>query len=138
MIVDTSALIAILAHEPEAEAFADAIARASAPALSAATYVETAVVIDARRNPALSRAFDRFLEENRLSVEAVTPAQAKIAREAYRDFGRGSGHPAQLNFGDCFAYALARDKNLPLLFKGDDFGRTGLDAAVGGETDVYE
>ncbi|MFN0025544.1 MAG: type II toxin-antitoxin system VapC family toxin [Parvularculaceae bacterium] len=138
MIVDTSALVAILTREPEADMFADAIARADAPSLSAATYVETAVVIDARRNPALSRAFDRFLEENRLSVESVTPAQAKIAREAYRDFGRGSGNPAQLNFGDCFVYALARDKNLPLLFKGNDFRHTDLDAAVSAEKDVYE
>lgn len=138
MIVDTSALVAILTREPEADAFTEAIARADAPMLSAATYVETAVVIDARRNPVLSRAFDRFLEENQLSVESVTPAQAKIAREAYRDFGRGSGHAAQLNFGDCFAYALARDKNLPLLFKGDDFRRTDVDAAVGVEKDLRE
>jgi ribonuclease VapC len=129
VIVDTSAFVAILTGEPEADAFAEAIARAEAPLLSAATYVETAVVIDARRNPALSRAFDRFLEDNQLSVEAVTPAQAKIAREAYRDFGRGSGHPARLNFGDCFSYALARDKNLPLLFKGADFHHTDLEAA---------
>jgi ribonuclease VapC len=138
MIVDTSALIAILTREPGADGFASAIARSEAPSLSAATYVETAVVIDARRNPALSRAFDRFLEENRLSVEPVTPTQARIAREAYRDFGRGSGHPAQLNFGDCFAYALARDKNMPLLFKGDDFRRTDVDAAVAGEKDAHE
>ena len=138
MIVDTSAFVAILTLEPEADAFTDAIARAEETLLSAATYVETAVVIDARRNPALSRAFDRFLEENRLSVEPVTPAQARIAREAYRDFGRGSGHPAQLNFGDCFSYALARDKNMPLLFKGDDFLRTDVDAAVAEEKDVHE
>lgn len=138
MIVDTSAFVAILTREPEADAFTDAIARAEATLLSAATYVETAVVIDARRNPALSRAFDRFLEENRLSVEPVTPAQARIAREAYRDFGRGSAHPAQLNFGDCFSYALARDKNMPLLFKGDDFLRTDVDAAVAEKKDVHE
>lgn len=131
MIVDSSALVAILTREPEADAFADALARADAPSLSAATYVETAVVIDARRNPALSRAFDRFLDDNRLAVEPVTPTQAKIAREAYRDFGRGSGHPARLNFGDCFAYALARDKNLPLLFKGGDFAHTDIDPAIG-------
>jgi len=138
VIVDTSALVAILTQEPEAGAFADALARADAPSLSAATYVETAVVIDARRDPALSRAFDRFLDENRFAVEPVTPAQAKIAREAYRDFGRGSGHPARLNFGDCFAYALARDKNLPLLFKGDDFRHTDVDAVSGMEQDVHE
>lgn len=138
MIIDTSALIAILTQEPEADALADALARADAPALSAATYVETGVVIDGRRDPALSRAFDRFLADNRLTVEPVTPAQAKIAREAYRDFGRGSGHAARLNFGDCFSYALARDKNLPLLFKGDDFGRTDVDAANAKNQDVHE
>lgn len=138
MIVDTSALVAILGSEAEADKFVDAIARADAPALSAATYVETAVVIDARRNPALSRALDRFLDESRISIEPVTPAQAKIAREAYRDFGRGSGHPARLNFGDCFAYALARDKNQPLLFKGDDFRHTDVDAAAVKEQDVHE
>jgi len=68
----------------------------------------------------------------------VTPAQAKIAREAYRDFGRGSGHPARLNFGDCFSYALARDKNSPLLFKGDDFRHTDVDAAAFKEQGVHE
>ena len=138
MIVDTSALIAILAGEPEADIFVDAIARSDAPAVSAASYVETAVVVDARRDPALSRAFDRFLEESRLTVEAVTRRQAEIAREAYRDFGRGSGHPARLNFGDCFAYALARDKNLPLLFKGDNFRHTDVEPAAGPGKDVYE
>lgn len=138
MIVDSSALVAILTQEPEADTFADALSRADSPALSAATYVETAVVIDARRNPSLSRAFDRFLADNRLTIEPVTQAQAKIAREAYRDYGRGSGHPARLNFGDCFSYALARDKNLPLLFKGDDFRRTDVDAAGGMEQDLYE
>lgn len=138
MIVDTSALVAILTQEEEADAFSDALARADAPAISAATYVETGVVIDARRDPALSRAFDRFLYENRLAVEVVTPEQAKIAREAYRDFGRGSGHRAALNFGDCFSYALARDKNLPLLFKGDDFRHTDVDAAVATPKDPFQ
>jgi ribonuclease VapC len=131
-------LIAILAGEPDADVFVEAIARSDAPVLSAASYVETAVVVDARRDPALSRAFDRFLEESRLAVEAVTPRQAEIAREAYRDFGRGSGHPARLNFGDCFAYALARDKNQPLLFKGDDFRHTDVEPAAGAGKDVYE
>lgn len=137
MIVDTSALIAILAQEPEADALADALARAEAPMLSAATYVEAAAVIDARRDPALSRAFDHFLAANGLTIEPVTAAQARLAREAYRDFGRGSGHPARLNFGDCFSYALARDKDLPLLFKGDDFRRTDIAAADGAEQDGF-
>lgn len=76
-----------------------------------------------------SRRFDDLVREAGLVIETVTPAQARIARDAYRDFGRGSGHPAQLNFGDCFAYALARDKNEPLLFKGTDFSRTDITPA---------
>lgn len=129
MIVDTSALIAILRNESDAAAYAEAIARAGVRRLSAANYVETAAVIDGSRDPVASRRFDDLVREAGLVIEAVTPAQARIARDAYRDFGRGSGHPAQLNFGDCFAYALARDKNEPLLFKGTDFSRTDITPA---------
>jgi ribonuclease VapC len=126
MIIDTSALVAILANEPEAAAFMAAIANAPAASISAATYLETGVVIDARKNPALSRALDDFLAANAIVVEPVTPAQAKLAREAYRDFCKGSGHKAGLNFGDCFSYALAADSRRPLLFKGEDFTHAGL------------
>lgn len=129
MTVDTSALIAILRNESDAAAYAEAIARAGVRRLSAANYVETAAVIDGSRDPVASRRFDDLVREAGLVIEAVTPAQARIARDAYRDFGRGSGHPAQLNFGDCFAYALARDKNEPLLFKGTDFSRTDITPA---------
>ena len=129
MIVDTSALIAILRNESDAAAYAEAIARAGVRRLSAANYVETAAVIDGSRDPVASRRFDDLVREAGLVIETVTPAQARIARDAYRDFGRGSGHPAQLNFGDCFAYALARDKNEPLLFKGTDFSRTDITPA---------
>ena len=130
MIVDTSALIAILRDEPDAMAYARAIANAAIRRISAATYVETAAVIDASRDPIASRRFDDLLREARFEIEPVTEAQARIAREAYRDFGRGSGHQARLNFGDCFAYALAKAMNEPLLFKGDDFTRTDLTAAL--------
>ena len=130
MIVDTSALIAILRDEPDAMAYARAIANAAIRRISAATFVETAAVIDASRDPIASRRFDDVLREARFEIEPVTEAQARIAREAYRDFGRGSGHPARLNFGDCFAYALAKAMNEPLLFKGDDFTRTDLTAAL--------
>lgn len=129
MIVDTSALIAILRNESDAAAYAEAIAKASTRRLSAANYVETAAVIDGSRDPVASRRFDDLVREAELVIEPVTPVQARIARDAYRDFGRGSGHPAQLNFGDCFAYALARDKNEPLLFKGTDFSRTDITPA---------
>ena len=129
MIVDTSALIAILRDEPEARAFAIAIADADRRRLSAANYLEAAIVIDGSRDPIASRRFDDLLREAGITIESVTEEQAKVAREAYRDFGRGSGHAARLNFGDCFAYALAKTSGEPLLFKGDDFIHTGIDAA---------
>ena len=130
MIVDTSALIAILRDEQDALTYARAIASAPIRRVSAATYVETAAVIDGSRDPIASRRFDDLLREARFVIEPVTEAQAHIAREAYRDFGRGSGHPARLNFGDCFAYALAKATNEPLLFKGDDFTRTDITSAL--------
>jgi ribonuclease VapC len=126
MILDTSALIVILRDEPEAKAFAMAIADADRRRLSAANYLEAAVVIDGSRSPIASRRFDDLLREAEIVIEPVTEAQAKVAREAYRDFGRGSGHPSGLNFGDCFAYALAKTSREPLLFKGDDFVHTGI------------
>jgi ribonuclease VapC len=126
MILDTSALIVILRDEPEAKAFAMAIADADRRRLSAANYLEAALVIDGSRSPIASRRFDDLLREAEIVIEPVTEAQAKVAREAYRDFGRGSGHPSGLNFGDCFAYALAKTSGEPLLFKGDDFVHTGI------------
>ena len=130
MIVDSSALIAILFDEPEAQACAQAIEGAANRRLSVVNFVETAVVIDGRRDPVASRRLDDLLREAAISVEAVDEAQAIVAREAYRDFGRGSGHPARLNFGDCFAYALARRLREPLLFKGDDFAHTDIAPAL--------
>jgi ribonuclease VapC len=130
MIIDASALIAILRDEPEARTFAKAIAGTNIRRVSAVNYVEAAAVIDASRNPVASRRFDDLLREAQLIIETVTEAQARIAREAYRDFGKGSGHPAGLNFGDCFAYALAKATGEPILFKGDDFSRTDLSPAL--------
>lgn len=126
MIIDTSALIVILRDAPEASEFAIAIADADRRRISAANYLETAIVIDGSRDPIASRSFDDLLREAEIHVEPVTAEQARVAREAYRDFGRGSGHPARLNFGDCFAYALAKITGEPLLFKGDDFPHAGL------------
>ncbi len=130
MIVDTSALIAILRDEPEAAACARAIEAASHRRISAANFLEAAIVIDGTRDPVASRRFDDLLKEAQLVIEPVTEAQAKMAREAYRDFGRGSGHSAKLNFGDCFAYALSRSSGEPLLFKGDDFAHTDIAPAL--------
>jgi len=126
MIIDTSALIAILRAEEDAKSYARAIADASIRRISAVNFVETAVVIDASHDPIASRRFDDFIKTARIAVESVTESQARIARDAYRDFGKGSGHPAQLNFGDCFAYALAKTLNEPLLFKGEDFTHTDI------------
>lgn len=130
MIVDTSALIAILRNEPEAEDFRTALAESADSRLSAANYLETAIVVDANRDPVLSGRFDDLVREATLVVEAVTQEHALIARRAYRDFGKGSGHPAGLNFGDCFAYALARASDDELLFKGSDFGHTDVRPAL--------
>jgi ribonuclease VapC len=131
VIVDTSALIAILRDEPEAKIFAEAIATAACR-MSAANFVEAAAVIDAARDPVASRRFDELLAAAQITIDPVTETQAWIAREAYRDFGKGSGHPAQLNFGDCFAYALAKESGEPLLFKGGDFHHTDIAAVQRG------
>ena len=131
MIVDTSAVIAILRDEPPAPACAAAIERARLRRISAANYVEAAVVIDASRDAVASRRFDEFVRVAELLIEPVTETQARLARDAYRDFGKGSGHRAQLNFGDCFAYALAREKAEPLLYVGQDFAETDVAAALG-------
>lgn len=130
MIIDTSAVIAILRDDADAPAFAEAIAAAAQRRISAANYLEAAVVMDSNRDPVVSRRFDEFVEAAELTVEPVTARQVAVARAAYRDFGRGSGHPARLNFGDCFAYALAKDAGEPLLYKGDDFNHTDLKAAL--------
>jgi ribonuclease VapC len=130
MIIDTSALIAILRDEPDALACAQAIEAARSPRMSAANYLEAAVVIDGSRDPVASRRFDELVAVANIVIEPVTESQAHIARAAYRDFGKGSGHPAGLNFGDCFAYALAKDTGEPLLFKGQDFTHTDLVAAI--------
>jgi len=124
MVIDTSALVAILRAEPDASVFAAAIEIAEIRCVSAVSFVEAAVVVDGSRDPIASRHFDEFVQMAKLSLEPVTAEQAQIAREAYRDFGKGSGHPARLNFGDCFSYALAKARREPLLFKGRDFAET--------------
>lgn len=130
MILDTSAIIAILRNEPDAAQLVDAIAAAQTRRVSAATFVEAAAVIDGSRDPVASRRFDDLFREARVTIEPVTEEQARVAREAYRDYGKASGHAAKLNFGDCFSYALARVLGEPLLFKGKDFALTDVKPAI--------
>ncbi len=130
MIIDTSAIIAILRAEADGLLYARAIEKASLRKISAANYLETAMVIDASGDAIASRRFDDFFSEADIKIEPVTERQAQLAREAYRDFGKGKRHSANLNFGDCFAYALARDTGDTLLFKGSDFSRTDIRSAL--------
>jgi ribonuclease VapC len=129
MIVDTSALLAVLFEESEAEDFAHAIAGAEVPRMSAANLLEAGIVSDNQTDPRTGRQLDALVANFRLKIEPVTEEQVRIARQAYLDFGRGN-HPAKLNFGDCFAYALAKAIGEPLLFKGDDFGHTDVQQAA--------
>jgi ribonuclease VapC len=131
VIIDTSAIVAILRAEPDASDHAAAIeAAAGTRRISAATFLEAAVVMDSARDPVVSRRFDELVAAAQLQIEPVTESQAKTARDAYRDFGKGSGHAAGLNFGDCFAYALAKEKGEPLLFKGNGFIHTDIVSAL--------
>jgi ribonuclease VapC len=126
MIIDSSAVVAIVWAEPEAKPFVAAIVGSDRPTMSAANYLEASIVIDRDRNPSVSARLDSTIRQLEIKIAPVTESQAKIARQAYRDFGKGSGHKAQLNFGDCFAYALAMESGEPLLYKGDDFVEAGL------------
>jgi ribonuclease VapC len=130
MIIDTSALVAIVHREAEADLFQRVISEAAPARLSAANYVELGVVIARGRDPRVGHTLDQFLAGAGIVVEPFTERQARIAREAYRDYGKGSGHRAGLNFGDCFAYALSRDLGEPLLYKGTDFGHTDIRSAL--------
>lgn len=131
MIVDSSALVAIVRDEPDAEALLDALLSGPRPTISAATLVEASIVIDGARDPVRIARFDELVASLGLEVAALTATQATLARQAYRDYGRGSGHPARLNLGDCFSYALARERREPLLYVGDDFARTDIASALG-------
>ena len=126
MIVDTSAVLAILYQEEDALFYAEAIASAAVCRMSAANFLEAAINIDVRGDAEASRQLDAFVRRAGITITAVTLEQAQIARQAYLDFGKGR-HPAGLNFGDCLAYALARETGEALLFKGNDFGKTDLD-----------
>jgi ribonuclease VapC len=128
MVIDTSALLAILGDEPERRSMNEAIEAAEAVVMSVASWVELSIVVEARHGAAGLRELDRFIERASIELVGVDVDQARIARDAYSRFGKGR-HAASLNFGDCFIYALARMLGQPLLFKGDDFSKTDLTIA---------
>jgi ribonuclease VapC len=126
MVIDTSALLAIFLGEPERRRFLEAMAQADSLRISAASALETGIVLEARRGEAAGREFDLFLHTAKVAVVAVDAEQVETARMAWRRYGKGR-HPAALNFGDCFAYALAKVLGEPLLAKGSDFAQTDIE-----------
>jgi len=125
MVIDTSALVAILLNEPERRAFNQQIEADDVRLLSAGTFVETSIVIESRKGLRARAELDLFLVTANIEIVPVSAEHAEIARDAYRTYGKGK-HPAGLNFGDCFAYALAKATGEPLLFKGNDFSQTDI------------
>jgi len=128
VIIDTSAIIAILFNEDDAASYALAITRADSRRISAATFVETAIVVETQTKSSGGRQFDAFCRRADIAIEPVTVEHAHLARQAFIDYGKGR-HPAALNYGDCFSYALAKASGEPLLYKGKDFAKTDLLAA---------
>jgi ribonuclease VapC len=131
MVIDTSAVLAILQDEPERLKFGEALEDADANSMSAASFVETSMIIESRYGSDGVRDLDLLIAKATIVVEAVDVEQAHIARQAFRQYGKGR-HPAGLNFGDCFSYALARYTQEPLLFKGKDFSRTDIECHPAG------
>jgi ribonuclease VapC len=129
IVIDSSALVAILRDEPERRSFIDAIVDHGEPRLSAATYVEASMVMELRLGDRGGREIDVLMEDVGIAIVPVDQAQATIARQAFRRFGKGR-HRAALNFCDCFVYALAKVLDAPVLFKGDDFALTDLERAL--------
>ena len=127
MVIDSSAIIAVLLNEANAAQIAEAIDSGSQRLLSAASLLEASMVIESRKGEAAGRELDLLIYRAAIEVVAVDQDQAEIARIAWRRYGKGR-HPAALNYGDCFSYALARSRGLPLLFQGEDFSRTDIDA----------
>ena len=128
MIVDTSAVLAVLFDEPDAERYVRALAGASRSRMSVVSFLEAAIVLESRAGAAAGPDLDLLLERAPIELEPVTLEHAQAARRAWRRFGSGN-HRAALNFGDCFAYALAEATREPLLFKGQDFALTDIDTA---------
>ncbi len=131
IVADTSALIAIILDEPERDRFTASIAAAERVGISVATIVETRLVLHRRGGAKLTKAIDLLLASDRFELAAVDSDQAIVAHRAFVAYGKGTGHPARLNFGDLFSYALAKARGVPLLYKGDDFVHTDIEAATG-------
>jgi ribonuclease VapC len=130
VIVDTSAIIAIVLGEVGSEELEEALTRSTETRISAATYVELCAVMHRRDRPEIHRNVDRLLDAFGIEIAAFDAEQARVAAQAYRDYGRGTGHPARLNLGDAYSYALAAVTGEPLLYRGDDFLHTDLRSAV--------
>lgn len=128
MIIDTSAILAVLLGEPDAGRYEDAIAAAWPRRMSVVALLEAAMVVESRGGASAGQELDMLLEKSAVELVPVTPEHANAARRAWRRFGKGN-HPAGLNFGDCFAYALAKTAGEPLLFKGEDFAQTDIEVA---------
>ena len=129
-VVDTSVAMAILRGEPEAGALLDVLASADQRLMSAGSYLEAGIVMAHGPDPEGIELLRKLVDLAEIEIVAMTKEEADVGMEAHRLFGRGSGHPAKLNFGDCFAYALAKTRKLPLLFKGDDFVHTDVEPAL--------
>jgi ribonuclease VapC len=129
MVIDTSAIVAILFGEAEAEAFAETIEATPVRLMSVASALEATIVIESELGAEGGRELDALLQTIRISIEPVTTQQLAAARHAFRNFGKGR-HPAALNFGDCFSYGLSKSTGEPLLFKGQDFAQTDIDHAL--------
>lgn len=128
MVIDTSAIVSIAFNEPDAETYEQKVVDAPRRFISAATILELAIVIEARLGEAGAAELDLWLYKAGVEIVAVDAEQIAVARRAWRAFGKGR-HPASLNYGDCFSYALAKTRSEPLLYKGDDFSRTDIEAA---------
>ncbi|WP_421790708.1 type II toxin-antitoxin system VapC family toxin [Hyphobacterium sp.] len=130
MIIDSSAILAVLFGEREAGNFRSAIENADQVRLSAANWLEVSLRVDSKNSALASHVLDDFIDAAGIDIVPVSVSMAKTARQAFRVYGKGMGHPAQLNFGDCFAYALAKETGEPLLFKGTDFAATDIPSAL--------
>jgi ribonuclease VapC len=129
MVIDTSALIAILLGEPDAKVFSEAIANAPKKLVSAFSALETSIVIESKKGEPGGRELDLLLHKARIEIVPINDEQFELARQAWRDFGKGH-HPVGLNIGDCCSYALSKYSGEPLLFKGDDFSKTDVQSAL--------